>query len=251
MREGKTKDYGIFKKAVGNRVVEPRRVKRLAESIGKYGFIGTGIIVNSDMEVIDGQHRLKACEMLGIEVPYLVMEDAGLEEMIALNTTSKSWGIKQYVDAYAENGNVGYQWYKDLLNRYPKFESTVIENALLGSQKLSRRQYTAGDISVSQEDYLNAIQILDWLSAFDSCFSKMPGRRNYHRILVWCYKHPEINNERMADSILKYGSSLPTVCSIADAISQLDRIYNAYRRSKTDLIHLYRLDTNMGRKKRG
>ena len=56
----KTTDLSIFKSIDGNRVPNLQHIKRLAQSINVYGMKCNPILVNEQMEVIDGQHRLAA-----------------------------------------------------------------------------------------------------------------------------------------------------------------------------------------------
>ncbi|NPA32350.1 MAG: ParB N-terminal domain-containing protein [Aquificae bacterium] len=63
-------------------------VKRLMASIEKVGFVDPILVVESgeDYEVINGQHRLKAAELLGLrEVPVIVLPQEAKDYVIALN----------------------------------------------------------------------------------------------------------------------------------------------------------------------
>ena len=72
-----TRDYSRFKKVVGNRDV--KSYKRVLESIKNVGYIPNPIIVNENYEVIDGQHRLQACEELGISIAYIMIPGLNIE----------------------------------------------------------------------------------------------------------------------------------------------------------------------------
>lgn len=56
----RTNNYDQFKRLVGNREVNPKRVKTIKKSVEEIGYIPNPIIVNENMEVIDGQGRLQA-----------------------------------------------------------------------------------------------------------------------------------------------------------------------------------------------
>ncbi len=112
-----TKDYGIFKRALGNRAVSEDNVKRLAKSIGENHLASIGI-VNSKNEVIDGQHRLEVCKLLGIPFNYIVMEDYGIEEVHILNANGSNWNNDDYIKQFAErfrNGEVIFKNYERVL----------------------------------------------------------------------------------------------------------------------------------------
>ena len=65
----KTDKYDMFNKQTGNR--DLKRVKELKDTIlldgNSYPFFSP-IIVQDDLEVIDGQHRLEICKELNCEV---------------------------------------------------------------------------------------------------------------------------------------------------------------------------------------
>ena len=67
-----TKDYSIFKKLTGNRSTELERITKICDSIREVGYITSPILVNENMEVIDGQGRLEAFKELGIPVEYII-----------------------------------------------------------------------------------------------------------------------------------------------------------------------------------
>lgn len=81
-----TKDYGAFKILDGGRVPTEDRIDKLVASIEKVGFIPAPVIVNDNMEIIDGACRVKACERLALPVYYIVQKEAGILESIALNS---------------------------------------------------------------------------------------------------------------------------------------------------------------------
>ena len=81
-----TKDYGVFKILKGGRAPTEDRINKLVASIEKVGFIPAPVIVNDNMEIIDGACRVAACERLKLPVYYIVQKEAGISESIALNS---------------------------------------------------------------------------------------------------------------------------------------------------------------------
>ena len=65
------KNYTKFTLLDDNRDINDVHVEALAKSMKKSGQL-MPIIVNENLEVLDGQHRLKACELLGLPVAYVV-----------------------------------------------------------------------------------------------------------------------------------------------------------------------------------
>ena len=66
-----TSDYSKFSYLVGNRDIVNKHVKDLSGHIDERD-LSIPIIVNENMEVCDGQHRLEAYKVLGLPVHYIV-----------------------------------------------------------------------------------------------------------------------------------------------------------------------------------
>ncbi len=72
MKENKiheTTKYSLFKLLKGNRPIKKVNLANIIASMKMNNFLHLNpILVTSNMEVLDGQHRLKACEELGVKV---------------------------------------------------------------------------------------------------------------------------------------------------------------------------------------
>ena len=101
----KTYDLSIFKQLPGNRPPNLLHIKRLRQSMIDHGVLMCPIIVNENMEVIDGQHRLLAAKGLdGVPIYYIKAENYRLEQVHTLNMNQKNCSKKDFVDGYAEMG---------------------------------------------------------------------------------------------------------------------------------------------------
>jgi hypothetical protein len=109
----KTSDLLIFKHIKGNRIPNLKHVRRLVDSIKKYGMKCNPILVNEQMEVIDGQHRLLAAKETNSFVYYIIINGYSLSEVHTLNLNQKNWQKKDYMEAYA---NMNYTPYVNLRN---------------------------------------------------------------------------------------------------------------------------------------
>lgn len=55
-----TRDYSVFKYLSGNRDINLHNVNNIVKNVLENGLLPTIVIVNENMEVIDGQHRIEA-----------------------------------------------------------------------------------------------------------------------------------------------------------------------------------------------
>lgn len=113
----RTKDYERFTLLEFNRQnLNREHINKIKASITKNGYIGNPILVNTDFEILDGQHRFIALKEMGKEVPYEV-QDLGYSAIIDLNITQKKWSIEDYINYYSEKDkNPNYTRLKRLCN---------------------------------------------------------------------------------------------------------------------------------------
>lgn len=105
----KTRDLSIFKKHEKNRKIDPNNLKKIISSIQARNLLDMRpILVDSELRVKDGQHRLEAAKILGIEICYQIQEDVSDEDMILLNVNQASWSREDFLNYYENSGSVEY-----------------------------------------------------------------------------------------------------------------------------------------------
>lgn len=129
-----TTDYDQFKTIVGNRLVTPGQVTRLAGSILKKNMLAQDpIIVNEKMEVIDGQHRLEVAKNNKLPIYYIVLEGANILDVMNLNQVQKAWKSKDFIESYAARGNENFVWFHEFIKENKLSVSTAL-TLLYGGQ---------------------------------------------------------------------------------------------------------------------
>jgi len=98
----KTFDYDKFTLIKGNRKIKTFQVNRLKASYEK-GQIPVPLIVNKSFEIIDGQHRREAIRQLNLPLPYMIINDADIKEVQALNMRQKNWNMNDHLKCYVES----------------------------------------------------------------------------------------------------------------------------------------------------
>lgn len=105
-----TTNYAMFKFTNKNREkgIDPAHVRKLVNSIKAKNMLEMKpIIVNENMEIVEGQHRTMAAKELGVPIYYTVVKSLSTKEMIGLNT-QKSWRTGDVVNAYVREGRPEY-----------------------------------------------------------------------------------------------------------------------------------------------
>lgn len=105
-----TTNYDKFKIVQGNRSIKQTNVSRLMKSFEKTNGMSMSkpIIVDGNYNVIDGQHRLAACQKMGIPVHYVVTDEKR-ESIPVYNSCQEKWGMEDYARYFAGEGNKNYE----------------------------------------------------------------------------------------------------------------------------------------------
>ena len=108
-----TKDWKNLKFLEDNRDIDDGAVKRLAESIKKFGQLQP-IVINEKWEVIEGQHRVRACKLLGIPVLYVISEGATIKEVILMNNIQRGWLNRDYLKCFCHLNHKNHDEYRKM-----------------------------------------------------------------------------------------------------------------------------------------
>lgn len=113
-----TRDYSIFKKLDSNREIYKPNLKKIINSMSMVNLLPfKPILVDEQMRVVDGQHRLRAAEELGLEVYYQINKSSSSRDIILMNANQKAWCKDDYLNFYANEGNRDYIMMKGYCER--------------------------------------------------------------------------------------------------------------------------------------
>ena len=223
----RTDNYKLFKKLQGNRQVPKSRVDKIKRSISNVGYVKSPIIVNEKMEVIDGQGRLEALKQMQLPVDYIVVNGAGIAECRSMNINQSNWVIMDFVQSYADNGNVSYKYLLNLMRAYKGIGIIAVNNAITGLSSTNNNAIKNGEFVCTEDDYNNAVKILENEKSFQHIVRKMKGRVDYIYIAIgFCYQHSGVDNERLYEKFSEnYERFLPPA-NIEQALDEISKIYN-------------------------
>jgi hypothetical protein len=125
-----TNDYSMFKTLGGNRELNKLHVARLKKSFSE-NYLFTPILVNSEMGIIDGQHRVEAAKALGLPIRFIKLNGYGLHEIQVYNTNMKNWKKEDYLNGYCDLGFSEYLKFRNFMKRFPEFGIASTEAILL------------------------------------------------------------------------------------------------------------------------
>lgn len=190
----KTTDYDSFRNILSNREVDKAHVKRLANSIEKRNLLYIRpCIVNEKKEVIDGQHRIEACRMIGQPVYYIIAEKLSKDDIAILNTAQKNWTRLDFINFYAIEGRPEYKQLAKLINKYPHLKvSTLISLAGAGDSGTKVR-----DGYLDVRNIAHAHEVCGWITDLLNLGYKFVCERDFGKAF-----NREISSESAFASLL-------------------------------------------------
>lgn len=127
-----TTNYTIFKAIKGNRLLNESKINRIITDIksGLDMLKYYPIVVDENMNVIDGQHRLFIAKKLKVNVYYIISKKINLNEIAKVNSNTEKWNNEDFINCYIVNGSKDYQILRDFKEQY-LFPLSVCQNLLM------------------------------------------------------------------------------------------------------------------------
>ena len=232
-----TNDYKQFKFISGNRKLNPTNLNNLRDSIKKKNLLkASPILVSEDMEVIDGQHRLKVAEELGLEISYITLLLEDKKDLLSLtqllNSNMKIWGSEDYLMSHIELGNDEYCTLNEFRKKYQLTITLALGYLSSGSgypSPVSKREaslmkdFREGNFKVNNLN--NAIEhaekMLDFMPYVDDGVYK--DRRFIAAVKI---AEKQVTHKRLLEKLALSREKVGRQVSVTAFVRKLEDIYN-------------------------
>lgn len=220
-----TKDYALFRQYKEQRELTPATTAKVMRSMKKRGFVASKpIIVNSRMEVIDGQHRLQVAKNLSSCVYYVIDDTLNVEDVRELAAAQAGWSIDDYVTSHIRQGLNDYARLRELKElsclAWQSFLYAVFVDA---KDRIEQIKSGKLNLSKTKED-----AILEFISKFEM-FKPLCKHWGHRSFVVACsqlFSHPQYDHEQMRARLAYQQSRLIRCANVADHLDVLAAIYN-------------------------
>lgn len=232
----KTNDYSMFKHMNGNRSINKLHLKRLTESMSEK-YIEVPIIVNSNNQIIDGQHRFEAAKELDKDVYYIKVRNLNLDDVHRLNTNSKNWTAEEYMQGYCELGLKDYIKYRDFKRKYG-FGHNETNAILTNRARMSGSKNTDFNDGVFKiKDYDLAVKNAEKICMIREYYEGYKRRYFVYAMLELFensdYSHVEFLNKLSFQSV-----KLQDCTDVKGYLILIEDIYN-FKRSKSNKVRFF------------
>jgi len=212
-----------------NRDIDDKHVAMLVVSIQRYGQL-MPIVVNENMDVIEGQHRLKACMELKIPVAYIISVKSSSKDVAIMNNSQKGWKNKDYLKHFSHsshNNNAPYRKFSEFKEQYP-LSFTLCLMLLMG--------HTNSTGTTEHQTFkLGKFKIKDWATACKNAGHLIelkglaPNLLDRRKFCVSFLKICRLNNfsfETYLKQVDKYQSKFIRCNNVEDWVSTSIEVYN-------------------------
>lgn len=220
----KTTDYGSFKYIVSNREISKGHVNKLVKSISKNNLLHLNpVIVNPNMEVIDGQHRIAAAEQLGLEVFYQVDEKVSKKDLSDLNSVKKNWSTMDYVNYWTIEKAIGFDQLSKFLSVYPQLPPSTALMLLSADGSRDIVSLKEGVVDTSNMDH--GVKIAEIITQFAEIVN-FAYDRNFILALNKVVKTGLYDQSLMDRKLESQSRSLVKCATVKQYIELIEEIYN-------------------------
>lgn len=243
-----TSNLSMFKFSEANRVYDTpeskNRIRRIAESMKSDGLLPHPIVVTSKMIVVDGQHRVKAAEIAGKGVYYLVDDTiANTAKSIfnaakKYNRDAKVWSKADYIHGLSVQGNENYKILEEFSKKYPMFSLTERLYLLMntGTKSVGKHDFADGKFKI--ENLQKAEEWANNLLRVRPFFEKGYNKSNFVRtMLTILEKKQDFNFDEFIRKLELRPGSIYLCGDKRSYASMIEDIYN-YRRKINEKLNL-------------
>lgn len=232
-----TKDYDKFKFMEGNRRTNDNVYLKLVESMREEQ-LEIPILVNKEFEIIDGQHRFKACKYLKLPVFYHIKDDYGIEQVKKANMIGSNWVKEDFLNMFLSQENETYEYINTLRETYNVNLSIIIKifahfqgtaKAILG------RQFEEGSFTL--DNAANVEAFLDALNDFKDIEFKFYNTDMFVHAFLTLYGYEDYDHATMKKKIKQKKDLFERKRTRDDYLLFLCDIYNIRLADKNKIFY--------------
>jgi len=219
-----TTDYDMFKYREDNRELRPHLVEKLLATIGKIGQ-RQAVSVDSDLFVIDGQHRIEVCRRLEIPVVFSIDDrPTSTNDLIDIQTM-EGWNLNDRAGSFSLTDE-NYKWYNNFSERYQEFSHTIKIMLLCNIPERSKKieqDFKIGNFKI--KSFNKAIESGDMLRKFGH-FYKGYKKRGFVAAILIMKQHKDFELSRLLRKMPIRSKSLLDFSKTEDYLEVLEEMYN-------------------------
>lgn len=235
-----TRDYKAFRLIKGNRPIIKNKVSKLVASFqsGIDLFPFCPVLVNKDMYVIDGQHRMEASKQLNRPVYFTVVPDFELKQIAQINEASNKWTIKDFFNCFIESGLKDYQTLMLFMEKYELVIGTSVSLLTHGhpyDSTNANQTFRNGQFTVKKMKEAEALMTLV-MDYEDISQDKLCRKGDFIRAIYLLAKEDKYVHNEVVAKLKRNGSKIEYKPGYKEYIFHIEELFNKGN-SKRQIIY--------------
>ena len=232
----KTSDYNLFTSFTSNREIDSKHVNRLVRAILSRNLLHINpILVDTQMRIIDGQHRPEAAKILKVPVYYIVCDTLKREDISRLNSNQKNWNTLDFINFYTIEGKIEFLKLSKFINHYPQLSVSAIICIISENHSRNTKSIREGILELDEIEEGHRIAQA-CIVLHDKYASDFVYDSRFPVAFARALKHENFDLETFIKRIDINPRAFVRCVTIKDSMKMIEEIYN-YRVSK-NLISL-------------
>lgn len=243
--EFETKDYHRFSFYLGNRALKKNHIETCKKKLSTK-YLNVPITVKSlpdgKLGIVEGQHRFKACQELGLPVKYVLeTQKITLKDIQMLNSNSSTWRLHDFFEANIHLQKPDYQYLQEFQTKY-KLELKICIVLLSGANYLTGhftkyyQDFLDGEWHISPENKETAQIRASRIKEISSYLSHLSFKSFLQRACLIVVSNPNYKHEIMMQKIKYQTDKILMHRSISFIVQDLIRVYNHKTREADRLV---------------
>jgi len=231
-----TKEYSRFKYIKGNRPINQRKVKRIIDDIKK-GVVFLKycpIVVNEEMEILDGQHRFHVSQKLKENVYYIIAKDFTIQEIAKINSKTEKWKNEDFLNCYIKQNNPHYKELRNFLFEYNLsigLGVSVLFTGKFGGGGRILEAFREGQFEVK---YLKETKAFFEFAELFKDFNHY-STRPFLSALQTIYESGKCDHTRLVENFNKLIDTIERQTNPKQYLTELEKIYNHRLRERVTI----------------
>lgn len=236
-----TSKYDKFKILPENRNISEKHVANLVQSIADEDMgASTPIVVDKEMNIIDGQHRFEARKRLGRPIFYIITAHKSLGAIKLLNSTSRVWRYEDHIASFAKQGYEEFQRLQEFAKLYGISATAAVHLLRDASPSYSvQRSIKEGTFKIKDMDKAHRLAKTALLYQDITAFAGNIWTRPFlSAVKTLVDNFPRLNHEDLVQKAKNLGVVLRPEINPQYYLRALEEVYN-HKLSKTNRLRFY------------
>jgi hypothetical protein len=229
-----TTDYDKFSFDPSNRPINYGHLRKLTEAIQEKNLLAEfPIVVDPDMIVRDGQHRLRAAQALGVPIFYIISVSLERSDVPKINNTNLHWTINDNLHTYIARGYPEYEALRKFTRDYPGIhlsDAAVLcyrngdNHSYVKMSNEMKKIFSDGNYVCNNLPFAN--EVASVLMDFKTYFPRYYNQRVFVHAVAFLVGDPRYSHARMMQKMRYLSAWLKPCVKTSDYMPMLNKIYN-------------------------